>query len=661
MSEGGGASFRQDLWASLLTALLLVGVVALPFGLFAWLGEVRFGAPVGFWLALVAIPLLLLFVLKARRPRRPVASLLFWQAVALEQQASSPFKRLRRNLVLVLLLVALGALVFGRAEPIVQADVREGRALVLVLDTSASMEARDQDGRTRFEAGRALARDMIAGLGRGDLAALIAVDRTARLVVPLTDDDAALRAGLAELRPRHLGTNLAEGLLLAAQLVEAAGREPEVVLLSDGGGPPPPPVDLGGPLRYVRLGTRGDDLGIVARELQPSARGEEDLWQVFASVRSTAPEPREALVALRRGERTLAARRLVIPPGGEQALSFEERLEPGPLEVRLLPPRAGEELDPFPVDDVAYLVVPDTARPRVALARAGGPAPAWERALLAAGARVEPLPAGGDDPGLLLLVIEGDPPPRLPPRDALLVGFTQRVGPVTPGPVVERPLLTAWDRTDPALRFLDLGDLREGVARARPLELGPGARVLIQGQNPRTGAALVLAATWREGRARRVALGFDPHESAWPLKASFPIFVQNCLESARERADVPAAGFAAGSAIEVAVSRDAERAELRGPGGLARTLPAKDGYVEVSELYQAGAYRLEAGARQVDLAVDLADPAEGRIAPAERLETEAPQTTGVPDRRRPLEVGRWFALLALLVLTLEAWAYHRRW
>lgn len=653
---------RRDLAASLATGGLLTGLVALPLLLFAWLGQVRFAAPLGALLGLLVLPILALFMLKARRPRRPVGSLLFWQAISLEQRASSPFKRLRRNLVLVLVLIALALLSFGHAEPIVQADVREGRALILILDTSASMEATDHEGGPRFAAARAAAEELIGGLGRGDEAALIAVDRAARLVVPLTADESALRTGLAELAPRHYGTNLAEGLLLAAQLVESLGKTPEVVLLSDGGGPPPPPVSLRGPLRYLRFGSRGDDLGIVARDLRPAGRadaGGPAAWQVFVSVRSHAAEPRRALVALRRGERTLAARRVELPPRGEAGVTFEERLEPGPLEVRLLPLAAGGELDPFPLDDVAYLVVPADLRPRVALL-SPGEAPAWERALLAAGARIEPLPPGGDDPSLRLVVVEGSPPARLPPRDAILVQPSEGVGPLTPGPEVLRPRLTAWDRTDPALRFLELGDLERELARARPLTLAAGAKVLIQGQDA-AGQPLVLAASYREGRARRIVLGFDPHQSAWPLRASFPIFVRNVLEAAVERAELPAGGVLAGAPLSVAVAREVREAELRGPEGTTRALSAREGHVAVDGLARVGHYRLRAGDEWVDFGVNLADPAEGEIAPAQRLETDAPQVEGVPERKRPFEVGRFFALFALIALTLEAWAYHRRW
>jgi hypothetical protein len=193
----------DDVLASVGAALLLLGVVALPFALFTLLQGVGFAAPGGWLLAGLALPLLLLYVLKSKRPARMVASVLFWRAVAVEQQATSPFKRLRRNLGLLLQLLALAALAYALARPVVQATTKDGVAHVIIIDTSASMLARDHGGRTRFEGARAAALDLVRSLGGRDQGTVIATDRTAWTVVPWTADGNALARGLLELAPRR--------------------------------------------------------------------------------------------------------------------------------------------------------------------------------------------------------------------------------------------------------------------------------------------------------------------------------------------------------------------------------------------------------------------------------------------------------------------------
>lgn len=657
-SDGAGA----DALASLGAAGLLLAAIGLPLAAFTWLGGVGLAAPLGLALAGVAGPLLLLHVLKSRRPRRTVGSLLLWRVVAREQRATRPFKRLRRNLVLALQLLVLASLAYGLARPVVQAAAR-GRARIVVLDTSASMLARDGPGGvTRFAAARAEALELVSSLGPGEVAAVIAADRTAWIAVPWTDDAAALARGVEALEARHTGTDLDEALLLAA---EAAGDEgAEVHLLSDGGGPAPRAVELGGPLRYRPFGERADNLGLARAVLQPrvgrGGDGEGVGYEAFVSVENAGPRPAEAFVGIERGGRLLAARRIRVP--GETALPvvLEARLEPGPIAVRLLPPAGEGPLDPLPVDDAAFALVPEERGVRVALL-GRAPSPALERALTAAGARVAALgPDEAADAAARLVVCEEVVPSALPPGDCLLVAPERAVGPVAPGDLVERPRVAGWDREDPLLEYVDLAGLE--VRRARALRLGPGARALLQGVDPATGEPVVLIAAWRDGSAARVVVGFDVYESTWPLRASFPIFVRNAVVEASRRDELARGGLRAGTPLSIPVGPGVASVTVEAPDGRATEVPVRGGEAVFAATDVVGVYRVRAGERTSRFCVNLGDPAESRIAPRQTLRVgDEAVSAGGAAATRPLEVGWWFALAGLLLLTLEAWVYHRRW
>ena len=642
---------RQDIGASLGAGAMLLAAIALPLALLTWWGGVGFARPTGFALALAALPLLLLFMLKARRPRRAVGSLIFWRGVAQEQEAKSPFKRLRQNLVLVLLLLALAALVYGAAEPMIQAHLRTGRALLLVVDTSASMSTRDgPNGESRLELARERARRLLAGLGRGDHAALVAVDAHARLLCRWSDDEAVWAQALDELEARPLGTDLGAGLLAAADAAADAPGELELVLLSDGGGPPPPPLELGAPLSFLSVGTATENLGFVAHSLRPGET--EGAWEVFATLRNTGRHPRAALVALEHEGRPVAARRVQIVAGGEVAVRFDERLEPGALRLRVV---AKEGLETYTWDDELWLRVPRRARPRSALYGARG-ARIWQRALEAAGAEVVQGGSSGEAseaPTLAVVLADADLE-RLPASDAILVqpepvlvSAARLAGPS--GPLHE---LVGGHR-EPLLEYVSFADLQ--LAAVRGLTLGAGARPLIEGRGA-GGERVVAAAVSEQGGYARIVLGFDPVESRWPQRASFPIFVANCLARAGERA--PLTG-SAGQTLQLPSAAPA--LVLVSPSGVERELTASKGEVSLTDLWERGVYRLRVGAQERLLSINLAAPEESLIAPRERLEAELEQVSATPERARPLEVGRWFALLGLALLTLEAWAFHRRW
>lgn len=653
----------RDLGASLLTAALLAGLVLAPFALAHLLLGVQLLRPGGLWLLALALPLLLLHVLKTTRPRRRVGSVLFWRGVAQEQRAAHPWKRLRRSLGLLLQLLALASIAWAASRPVVEAALgAEGLARVIVMDTSASMLTRERGGATRFEQAREAALGLVASLGPDDEATVIAVDRSAWIVVPWTVDRAALTAGLEELRPRHTGTDLDEGLLLAAA---AGGPERlEVHLFSDGAGAPLVPVELPGPLRYSRCGETDHNLGLAAVDLRPATRsqdvpGVEGLsYEVFASVKNGGAEPRPVFVGLMRDGRLLAARQVSVPARSDLPVVVQARLTPGPLTVRLLPVQA-PPLDALAVDDEAFLLVPEEGGVAVGLV-SPGESPALERALLAAGARLRRSDPASfqDDPELRLVVVEGWGESPLPPRDCLVLAPTADVGPVKLGPPVERPRVGGWDRQDPLLAFVDPSSVE--IERTRHLLLGAGARALVQGETPE-GEPVVLVASFREGPWQRVVVGFDPYRSTWPLRASFPIFVRNCILQAARRDRLLHGGLAAGSPLEIPVAADVAEVLVRAPDGTETRVRARDGTATFAATDVVGVYEVEAGQRRGAFCVNVGAPEEIRVAPRETLtlgeeEVQAERGGG----QRQTELTRWAALLALLALVGEAWVVHRR-
>lgn len=666
--------WRDDVVASIGTALLLLGVVALPFVAFGLLYGVGFAAPSGLLLGALAVPLLLFYVLKSRRPLKTVGSVLFWRAVAVEQQATSPFKRLRRNLVLVLQLLALASLTYALARPVVLASgAQEGVAHVIVLDTSASMLARDHQGLTRFDAARAAALALVRSLGARDQATLIAADRAAWTVVPWTGDASLLARGLHELAPRHTGTLLDDALILAASAAKSGPGAPEVHLFSDGAAPPPPPVTLGAPLRYHAFGTTGDNVGVVSIDVRPragpgpAAQQGALAWEVFVNVRNAGEAEVEAYVGLERQGLVVAARRVTLPPRSDRPVVIEARLLPGPLAVRLRG-TDGRTLDVLPEDDVAWALIPEERGVPVGLVTKGE-SPALARALEAAGGvlRVMTPETFVDDPTLRLFVFEGWAPATLPPRDCLVIAPQAAVGPVGVGAEITMPRVGGSDRDDPLLEYVDFDDVK--LAATRRLELGPGARSLLQGEAPPSpggaagarGEPVVLMAAYQEGAATRVVVGFDLYASTWPLRAGFPIFARNAVLAASRRDELARGGLRAGDPLAIPVGTDVTTVEVLRPDGRKDVVPARDGQAYVAATDLAGVYEVQAGARSERFCVNLGAPDEVRIAPRPTLDVGDLQVVPEADLARPTEVAPWFAAIALLVLVVEAWAFHRRW
>jgi hypothetical protein len=95
-----------------------------------------------FWLLLALVPILLaLYILRLRRARQLVPCTSLWTEAAEDVQANTPFQRLRRNLLLLLQLIALLLIALSIAQPRIEAAAGRGERTVLLIDCSASMQA----------------------------------------------------------------------------------------------------------------------------------------------------------------------------------------------------------------------------------------------------------------------------------------------------------------------------------------------------------------------------------------------------------------------------------------------------------------------------------------------------------------------------------------
>src|SRR5512137_1990101 len=155
-----------------------------------------FLTPLAFGLAALALPILVLYMLKLRRREVEISSTLLWQRLLRDREANAPWQKLKRNLLLFLQLLLLAALVFALARPFIKVPVVASGTEVVLLDASASMGATDV-APSRFEAARAAARRLIDGLGADGRMTLILVGHQPEVLASATADKDTLRTALS--------------------------------------------------------------------------------------------------------------------------------------------------------------------------------------------------------------------------------------------------------------------------------------------------------------------------------------------------------------------------------------------------------------------------------------------------------------------------------
>lgn len=386
------------------------------------------------WVALgiaaAVIPaLLLLYFLKLRRREQTVPSTLLWKRAVQDLQVNAPFQRLRKNLLLVLQLLVLGAAITALARPIVQSTAAVEGKLVILIDRSASMNTRE--GRqTRLDLAKEQATRLVRTLNRrnrtwysflgfGGAAArtqamVIAFADRATVVAPFTSHTTDLLDAINGISPTDGRTRIREALELAEAYMAPPTRVTDevqqqlestpfpseaparLVLISDGA-----IADLNeivlrqGTLELVKIGQTRDNVAITALRTERNYERPETV-EVFLKVENFGDLPVTTDVSIYLDGRPAGVRdrTVTLAPapdrrgrsdagggavgdtgsaggGGEadasaQELSFELTLDrPGLLEARLW------HDDALMADNRAYAVVPPARKLRVLVVTEG--------------------------------------------------------------------------------------------------------------------------------------------------------------------------------------------------------------------------------------------------------------------------------------------------
>jgi len=498
--------------------------------------------------ALAAIPLIILFHMRhTTPPRRPVASLRFWEAANPRPAEERRLRRPPLTLPLLLQLAAVLLLALALARPVtaerlaaLATELRaEPKHLILLLDGSTSMSAAVPSGETdttqtqsRWETARAATLERLAALREGDVATVILMG-TRPITLTATDSSSliSLRKRLATLPQPGGRANLDTALTLAGDLL-LPSLERQVVVISDAAATVDPGV-VAGIDAPVELLVAGGDPGsgersntaVIDIAARPSADGLGTIG-VYGSVVNFGPEPITAPVVLQGDGLDIGRANVALAAnGGTESLSWT--LPPGISELTL----RLDVADALPGDNTARLLLGGENQPSIsprillvtdlpgALARALA---AIENVELA----IEPsdnltaIAAGDYD----LVVFDRTAPP--PETVARLNSVSLWIAPPVGGPFettgnVIDPRVTRVRAGDPLLEGVDLSGVTFGPTPVFvPL---PGDEEIVGADE-----GPLLYRTEANGQPALV-LTVDPETSNLPKRVAFPVLMANLI------------------------------------------------------------------------------------------------------------------------------------
>lgn len=623
-----------------------------------------FLSPVLLGLSALAVPIILLYMLRLRRTDMPISSTFLWQQLVRDREANAPWQRLRPNLLLLLQLLILLALVLALARPFREVKTITTGRTVLLIDASVSMNATDVGGRTRFQEAQRLALDAIDTLGADDTMTVIRVAEVPEVLAAASRDRTVLRRAIRDASPSHGSADWGAALTLAAAGARGVDQL-RVVILSDGGLPDNLP-DIPGQLRYVKIGEHGDNLAISALSTR-ALPGEPP--QLFAQISNHGTQDTRTIFELYLDGQFYHSQFYTVAAGSTINIIVNDLAQPfTELKAVLSKPSSETVPDYLPSDNVAYAVNTATTNGNVLLMTQGNIF--IERILatlpginLTIGDIGRGLPSGDYE----LIVFDQWLPSTLPTTDMLIIDPPQST---TLFDVIGESNRTAVDpltggvlRDDDRTRFVNFGSV--SIRKFRTLSRVEWATVLVE---TREGEPLVLAGDYQ---GRQVAIfSFALSDSDLPLQITWPILMTRLMEWYRPQRAVSVDSLAPGQSLTIRPTVDADTVRVKDPNGTTATLRLENapevafagtnipGFYEVEVLFDGAIVQRDR------FAVNLFDTRESQIAPVDelRIQTASGETLITNTQRE--EIGRrefWslLATLALLILGVEWWYYHR--
>ncbi len=616
-----------------------------------------FLTPLALLLSILAIPIVLLYMLRLRRQEMFVSSTLLWQKLLRDREANAPWQKLRRNLLLILQLLVLALLVLALARPFLPVASVASGSVVVILDGSASMQATDIEP-DRFTAAQEDVRRWINDLGANDQMTLILAGAQPAVLAAATSDKILLRTALDGAAPATAETDWGAALALATGAAQGV-RDARLVIVSDGG----LPADLPAlPLEtvYLPIGSSGENLAISALATRNTEAGP----QLFARVANTGELDQETILALILDGVLADSQRVHVSAGEVTNLTWDLPADVGTIMAQL----SEQTEDYLALDDTAWAVHEGGDSNRALLVTEGN---IFLEQLFAVLPGINLFKAAPDaDPAALvqeafdLYIYDGVPLPQPPPAGEMLIINPQNAdSPAGNGELLFTVTGTFSDTVvtrlvdNPLLQFVDWSGVDIKTAQnvqatwAQPLVSAAGGPLLLVGE---------------PNGYRTAILTFDLHASDLPLQIAFPVLMANLTNwlNPGRAFDAPG-GLQPGDPVVITPGAGTTHVLVEKPDGSSWLAEVGTAGLTFTDTQTPGFYAVhlrdaisERPAGQ--FAVNLFSTLDSNLTPAPAIQIGQTEITeGFEANIGQRELWPWLAAVAFLLLIAEWWVYFR--
>ena len=661
------------------------------------------------WTILGMVPPLIfvLYFLKLRRVPLEVPSTYLWVKTVEDMHVNSIWQRLRKNLLLLLQLLAVGLLMISVLRPGCEGTELAGDRFIFIVDQSASMSATDTDsGQTRLDEVKEQIYGVLRDMKSTDAAMLISFSDQAIVQQSYTTNKELLRQKVKKIKQTQRASDISEALNAASGLANpgrtsdrASARDVQVAealaatlfIYSDGQVKEIPRFIFGNlTAEYRPVGSflqRPNNVGITAFSINEQT-GSDDQVQIFARLLNSGDDDQTVNISLFVNDVLQDARSVEVPGRGEKDVAGQNSVPlnfdlsafavglDAPLPIRM----EIEEDDVYLQDNVAYavlnpaklaniLIVSDYAKYlRYALGtdfvEKVSTIQFETRDFLKNETYLEKSELGAYD----LIIFDQCVPEKMPSSNTVFWGSLPNSEEWELVEQVETTPIVDANNNHPILFDVPLGNVNivEGTVHKAPkgsVPLVDSIKGSVMAIAPRSGFQdLVIGfplVTYEDD-------GDISNNTDWPNSLGFPIFIQNVVMTLGTKTGVgQSSKQSPGELVKVKTQIPYPSVTVKDPSGKSTSVKIRnDSSYVYSAAKTSGIYSVTGeGAEDSEqmFAVNLLDVRESNLEVRDELnlgyEELTAQTEERPSRR---DYWSWILLAALVLLTVEWIIYNRR-
>lgn len=595
---------------------------------------------------LILIPvIILLYMLKQKAREYPFSSSMLWKEIYNNIEATKPWEKLKKNLLMFLQILTVLLLIFALMAPYLKQGGRRFDNVVIVIDTSASMGIQYNDDRTRLEEAINRACDYVDSLNETAQVTILTSNQEAGIVKTNVTDKADLRKALKALTVTDLSGDAGAAVSVVQSMVNQ-WEQYEAVFITD------TPVELGNiEAQVINLYTDYDNLSMdyLSYGTEYDEAGNPSLT-VIGKITNDATEDVTTDVNLYGDDTLLMVQSVQVPAGGSQIVYFQQVNFGGKVLMAEI-----NNQDDLIADNKAYAAMNSEGQKKVLLVTNDNMF--LEKAIVNISwvdlYKTNQLSAVGMDEAYDLYIFDGMMPDTLPEEGNIIY-----INPSTGNDIKVESAITNVN-----LEFLEteitkyVENFTFGVSVGKVFERPIWADSFLS-----SGAGCV--GYYGETDGRRIAvLGFDLHYSDLALQAEFPILISNLMDYMMVSGMVSEDDYETGDKIVFNGNLNGSDMKVTAPDGEVTTLQAAVATNAYTDTGQAGVYKISQTVKEeereeyfvVQFPIAEESHQDGTV-------SEEGMTVGEDEKN--LSGGRdlrnLIVLLCLLALAVEWFVYVRQ-